>query len=580
MSRVKKNDWLKTLNSKERRITIKQKVFFSFLLIGLLFFTTVGVFFYQLTHMNDSHSELIDERMTVLQNASTIQLEAMNQINSLRSFLISGDPQLVTEMEEANNRLDHLIEQSRTFPLSQIELDHLRKIEIMNVLFLEAANTAIPYQNGEAQVKLIASYADLASDMSTAIVNESDLLSTYTQLTVDEEIINTEAMFTQVTWIVSIVCIIILFLLVFIGLYLSQSIVKPVSKVADAAKIISGGDLTIEPIELKNKDEIGDLAQAFNLMVDNLRKLILEVGHNADQVAASSEQLTASAQETSTVTEHIVSTIQTVTAGVDNQAEKVEHTYQTVEGVAQLVKKIETNATQASATSMETSERSAEGKKVIGTLVEQMTVINHSVSGLNEVVKGMGDNSKEITQIVKVITDISEQTNLLALNAAIEAARAGDAGKGFAVVAGEVRKLAEQTSTSALQISKLIENVQKDTSHAVTSMGKTTQEVVSGLDLVESAGQSFEHIYTKINEVNSQIQEVSSSVKQVANGTDQMVQTMETVNQVSLDASKGMTEVSAATEEQMATMEEVSASATALSDMAEKLQGLIGRFKV
>lgn len=563
-----------------KRITIRQKVFFSFLLIGFLFFTAVGAFFYQLNDMNQSHSALINEKMTVLRNTDDIQLQAMTQINSLRSYLISGEDELVEELEEANSQLVDLIEQTRAFPLTQEETDHLRKIEIMNQLFLQAAQTAIPYQDSEAQVKLIASYADLASDMSHAIVDESQELSEVTQHRVDREIVENEKMFQRVTLVVLIVCGLILLLLIFIGWVVSRMVVKPVVMVSEAAKVIAEGNLTVEPLKVKNRDEIGDLAASFNLMVENLRKIILEVGNNAEQVAASSEQLTASAEETSKITEQIVSTVQTVTQGVDNQVEKVEYTHKIVGDMSEDIRKIAENAKEVSTTSMEASEKSSAGKQVIETLVKQMTLINQSVSGLDEIIKGMRDNSKEINQIVKVITEISDQTNLLALNAAIEAARAGEAGKGFSVVADEVRKLAEQTSLSAKQISNLISNVQKETDQAVQSMETTTEEVVSGMGLADTAGESFEHINQTVSEVTRQIQNVSDSVQKVATGTRQMVETIDIVNDVSESSAKGMNEVAASTEEQMATMEEVAAASATLAKMAEELQELIGRFKV
>jgi methyl-accepting chemotaxis protein len=116
-----------------------------------------------------------------------------------------------------------------------------------------------------------------------------------------------------------------------------------------------------------------------------------------------------------------------------------------------------------------------------------MRLIHDTVQDLSKVIRGLGERSKEIGEIVAVITKISSQTNLLALNAAIEAARAGEHGRGFAVVADEVRKLAEQSAQSAQQISELITHIQKETLNAVQSMDQATKEVQSGLDVVDSA---------------------------------------------------------------------------------------------
>lgn len=209
-----------------------------------------------------------------------------------------------------------------------------------------------------------------------------------------------------------------------------------------------------------------------------------------------------------------------------------------------------------------------------------MNSINQTVTGLANVVKGLGERSKQIGQIIEVITGIAEQTNLLALNAAIEAARAGENGRGFAVVADEVRKLAEQSAQSAQQISMLITAIQQETNEAVQSMEMATKEASNGIVVIHTAGESFVEIKNAIEEVAVQIQEVSASVQQMSAGAEQIVQSMQLVSKIAESAASGTQEVSAATEEQLASMQEISASAVSLSKMAEELQQLIQKFKI
>jgi methyl-accepting chemotaxis protein len=260
---------------------------------------------------------------------------------------------------------------------------------------------------------------------------------------------------------------------------------------------------------------------------------------------------------------------------------------QSVEGASQVmnemssgVKQIADHSQVVSSTASHVLKKAAQGEEAIQTTVKQMTAINQTVSGLASVVTRLGDHSKEISQIIEVITGISAQTNLLALNAAIEAARAGEHGKGFAVVADEVRKLAEQSALSAKQISELINTIQEETNLAVQSMETATKEVVLGINVVNMAGSSFEQIQEGINEVTTQIQEVASSVQQMSAGTEQMVESMNVINEVSETIASGTQEVSAATEEQLASMEEITSAGISLSDMAEELQTLIGKFKI
>ncbi|HCX52586.1 MAG TPA: methyl-accepting chemotaxis protein, partial [Bacillus sp. (in: Bacteria)] len=164
--------------------------------------------------------------------------------------------------------------------------------------------------------------------------------------------------------------------------------------------------------------------------------------------------------------------------------------------------------------------------------------------------------------------------------AAIEAARAGEQGKGFAVVSEEVRKLAEESSTSALRISDLIVRIQEETNKAVDFMQFTTNEVKTGINNVNGAGESFEKIQQSVKEVSLQINEVSSSVEQMVGGADQLSKTMEQIIEISLSTAEGTQNISAATEEQLASMQEIAASTITLSKMAEDLHEQTSVFKV
>jgi len=197
-----------------------------------------------------------------------------------------------------------------------------------------------------------------------------------------------------------------------------------------------------------------------------------------------------------------------------------------------------------------------------------------------QVVKKLGERSKDIGQIVATISGIASQTNLLALNAAIEAARAGEQGRGFAVVAEEVRKLAEQSEVAAKQIARLIEEIRLDTDQAVVAMDKGTQEVKIGTQVVTSAGESFQEIVVFINQISQQIQEVYSAAQQMGHTNQEIVTTIDDINIVTQNNASEVQTVSAATEEQSASIEEIASSSHALAKLAEELQSAIHRFTV
>lgn len=365
-----------------------------------------------------------------------------------------------------------------------------------------------------------------------------------------------------------------------IAYIISQQITRPIVEVANVANRISDGELTVEPLQIRTKDEVGELSQSVNTMVENLRTIIQQVNATAADLASSAEELSVNAEHTSKATEQIATTIQEVAYGAEKQVKSVEDSVTAIQGVSTGAQQVTANAEHAAQSAIEASEIAIEGNQALQIVVSQMHSIDDTVNNIAEIVRRLGNSSQEIGQIVQVITAIAEQTNLLALNAAIEAARAGEQGRGFAVVADEVRKLAEQSAGSAQQIEKLITAIQLESNQAVLSMEKGTREVAVGLEVVNNAGKSFVQIQDAVTQVASQIQEVKTYSVQMSVGTEQVVELVSVIEEVAENSADGTQNVSAATEEQLAAMEEVTSSAGSLARIAEELQSHVSRFKL
>jgi methyl-accepting chemotaxis protein len=378
----------------------------------------------------------------------------------------------------------------------------------------------------------------------------------------------------------TIVIIIIAFLLSLVmGLAIGQMIAIPLKKLVGIVAKVADGDLR-EKSGINTKDEIGYLAKSINQMVDSLRSVLVEVGHSSSQLAASAEQLSASSEQSTKASEHIAGISETIADSANHQVHSVEENAQTVHDVSAKIQQIAANAQSVSATTSKAAEKSSEGGRAIQTAVEQMNAISGSVEGLAQVITQLEDASQEISQITEVITQIAQQTNLLSLNAAIEAARSGEHGRGFAVVAGEVKKLAEQSSSSTEQISALILAVRDKIGMAQASMHTATNEVNLGMEVVHAAGSLFSEIALFVDEVNGRVLEVSEASQQIASGSEQVVQSFEGISRLAQTTASGTQNVSAATEEQLASMQEISSSSIALTQMAEELQQLVEKFKM
>ncbi|TFB24444.1 methyl-accepting chemotaxis protein [Filobacillus milosensis] len=342
---------------------------------------------------------------------------------------------------------------------------------------------------------------------------------------------------------------------------------------------VAEGDLS-QPVMINSNDELGELADSYNRMIENMHDLISNVIETSEQVAASSEELSANADETTRASEQISSSIQEVSNGNEKQVENVSQSTNFVADISRNIKDISNRTERVTESSIHTTEKASEGEKVVNQAVDQMESISSNVTNIGDVIHKLDERSNEIENILQMINDISEQTNLLALNAAIEAARAGEHGKGFAVVADEVRKLAEQSTESTNQISKIIFEIRDQTKYAVESVEKGVISVDEGRELVNRAGQSFGEISNAVTEVSNRMKEVNHSIEEIEERNESLVSSMEELNNYTDNTSGLAQEVASAAEEQTASVEEVTSASTALADMAQELQETASKFKL
>ena len=240
-----------------------------------------------------------------------------------------------------------------------------------------------------------------------------------------------------------------------------------------------------------------------------------------------------------------------------------------------------TDTLSASSSKIQETNNAAEmGAKSVSDAVDQMKIIESSVSDASTVIAQLGEESDKIGKIVDAIAAIADQTNLLALNAAIEAARAGEHGRGFAVVADEVRKLAEQSQTSAQEISNLIGSIQEKAQNAVHSMQDSVNQVQSGVGSVDGAGKTFKEIAIMVTDVEKGSERMEAIVADLVGSTGVITKSVEHINTKSREVAKESETVSAASQQQTATMHEIADASRSLAMQAQGMQEVIARFKI
>jgi methyl-accepting chemotaxis protein len=361
--------------------------------------------------------------------------------------------------------------------------------------------------------------------------------------------------------------------------FIIRSIVIPIRRLVGSTLAISEGDLTHE-IEVKGKDEIAELAVSFKNMTDNLKEIITQVDMNTEQVAAAAEELTASSDETTIATKQVAYSIQQVASGAESQTIGIDKTVSTMNEISQGMETMTTNFIQVNALTQQAVKHAEEGGESVQHTVAQMNEIHRQVESSDVIIKSLYDRSKQVNEIIGVISDISNQTNLLALNAAIEAARAGEQGKGFAVVADEVRKLADQSQSSASKIAELIQAIQEDTEKSVETMQLATKSVQDGILVSNKTIEKFDEILNGVRVMAPQIEEVSQIAEQITAEIKNVTDTSYELSEIAKENASSSENVAASTEEQLASLEEVSLSAKSLSEMAENLQELVRKFKI
>ena len=313
---------------------------------------------------------------------------------------------------------------------------------------------------------------------------------------------------------------------------------------------VAEGDLTQEATV--TEDITGAIADSVNYTVEELRQLVGSVQKTATRVA----QTTAMVDNTSTE----------LLAASTEQLREIRETGQSVLDMAGRINDVSVQAEESAQVARQSLQAADSGLQAVQNAIGGMNSIRDQIQETSKRIKRLGESSQEIGEITELISDITEQTNVLALNAAIQAASAGEAGRGFSVVAEEVQRLAERSADATRQISALVKAIQTDTQDAVAAMERSTQGVVEGARLSDSAGTALTEIDRVSRRLADLIEQISSSTSREASLANEVADNIQHIFAVTEQTGEGT----------RATAQQV----RELSTMAEELRQSVSRFKI
>ena len=361
----------------------------------------------------------------------------------------------------------------------------------------------------------------------------------------------------------------------------ARFITNPVANVVQRLKEIAEGkaDLT-ERIIVESSDEIGKLAENFNIFVNGLASIISTVQLTAAKVATTAEEISASAQELNASGEEVSSIIQQISLGSSTQAKNTKSNAALSSSVSGSATEIDQRATSNKEVAVGIKDVANKGVESAQKSIERLKQLFEAADYTTQQIEGLQTKSAQIDKILGTIQNIANQTNLLSLNAAIEASRAGEYGRGFAVVADEVRKLAENSANYANEIRELIREIQQSIRLVAESMDRVNQEMTLGREAIEQTSNILRDISAKLEEAVESINHILQLAKLQSQNMGQLVNNSEEVAKVADETATSTQQMAASMEEQTASTQEMSSSTMELSKVAEELKSMVETFKV
>ena len=521
--------------------------------IVLLIFAAAGLMTYlSLKAVDKNSKQIANENLPFLMTAYELHINTTEVSEKLTDAAATHNTTSLNEAEKAASSVKDNLVKFREMFKKKNDIKSLDEVEKLENTFNKF------YEDGKMMVNV---YITQGMDEGNKIMDEFDKthdklirqVKLFQESQADEAKAftkNNEDAVSKAQKILFLMGVMAILLGVAVSIIITRSVTLPIVEAVNISNKLAEGDFGMN-IEVKRKDETGQLLESMKSVVIILRRILGQIKDISAKVASSSEELSATTEQ--------------ISSGISEQSKQVEQSATSMTEVAQTTVEISRNAANASITAKESVNIAGEGKLVVEQTVASMMNMADNVEKSSQAIAELGESGKQIGDIVNVINDIAGQTNLLALNAAIEAARAGEQGRGFAVVADEVRKLAEKTAQATDEITETIKGIQKKTEITIGGMKNNMSEAEGVVKLASEAQAFLIKIVNASENCLELIQSIAAATEQQSSAVEEVSSSMENVAGVSVSS--------------LDAVSQINGSAIELAQIASELNDHISWFK-
>ena len=555
--------------------SIKSKLLFAFSIVIAL---VILLGLYNVWVINKSNAEaknIVETELPMLIANEELALSMANRIATARGYVLYG-----WDFKDRFNDYTEIGKQNEEVIRGIRVSDEFEKIMERTIEWRQqvAAEVFDEYDKGneEQALKNLAAIDDTAREIMAAY----EQMAKESQQIINDIEAEIVASGESTLFVVSGITILVIIISIIAAFFTSSIISKPIKMVMDRMVLIAKGDLSSKPLETNAQDEVGQLVVATNEMSAQINEILLGTLQIAHQVNQRSANLTEATGAVSDSSNQIAATMEQLAAGSEAQAHTASNMAEMVGNFFEDVQNANAAGGEVATASNTVLERTAAGNTMMTSSVEQMDAIYQIVNESVKEIQNLDNQTKEISELVIVISEIAEQTNLLALNAAIEAARAGEEGKGFAVVAEEVKKLAEQVATSVREITTIVDTVQEGSSSAVRALETGYTHVKDGQDKIANTGHIFEEITNLVTNMNKLTDTMSADLNSIEAVGSKLTEGVTEVASIAEESAAGVEETTASVEQTTFQIETISGSAEELAQLSADLESSVNQFTI